>query len=39
MKTVKFEAFAKDRIQDKEMNFLKGGVSGADDDILVPPRR
>lgn len=39
MKTLNFELFAKDKIQEKELNFLKGGIVGADDDILVPPRR
>ena len=39
MKTVKFEAFAKDKIQESELNFLKGGFVSADDDILVPPRK
>jgi hypothetical protein len=39
MKTVNFESFAKDKIQEKELNFLKGGFGGADDDILVPPRK
>ena len=40
MKTVKFENFAKDKIREKELNFLKGG--GSDDplhDLLTPPRR
>ena len=39
MKTVKFQNFAKDKIQEKELNFLKGGFSGSDDDLLAPPRR
>jgi hypothetical protein len=42
MKTVSFEAFAKDKIQEKELNFLKGGVIGTGDpvsDVLNPPRR
>ena len=39
MKTVNFESFAQDKIQEKELNFLKGGRTGSDDDILVPPRK
>jgi len=39
MKTVNFELFAKDKIQENELNFLKGGIAGANDDILNPPRR
>ena len=41
MKTVNFESFAKDRIQEKELNFLKGGGSNGNDlpDILIPPKR
>ncbi len=40
MKALNFESFAKDKIQEKELNFLKGG--GSDDpvsDVLNPPRR
>jgi hypothetical protein len=40
MKTVNLELFAKDKIQEKAMNYLKGG--GSDDpgaDVLNPPRR
>jgi natural product precursor len=36
MKTVNFKSFAKDKIQEKEMNFLKGGANPVND-ILVPP--
>ena len=40
MKTVNFESFAKDKIQEKELNFLKGGGLGdPPPDILIPPRR
>ena len=39
MKTAKFENFVKDKIQEKELNFLKGGFSGSDDDLLAPPVR
>jgi len=39
MKTVDFKKFAKDQIQEKQLNFLKGGISGSEDDILVPPTR
>ncbi len=37
MKTRKFEAFAKDMIEEKSMNFLKGGNRTGDNDIIVPP--
>ena len=38
MKTVNFESFAKDKIQERELNFLKGGTDpGAD--VLNPPRK
>jgi hypothetical protein len=41
MKTVDFKSFAKDVIQEKELNYLKGGFSKGDpvDDLLVPPKR
>ena len=39
MKTVHFELFAKDMIQEEELNYLVGGIEGAGDDILVPPRK
>ena len=40
MKTVNFEKFASDKIQEKELNFLKGGNGEpGGNDILVPPRR
>jgi hypothetical protein len=40
MKTVNFESFAKDKIQEKELNYLKGGASGDPiQDLLNPPRR
>ena len=39
MKTLRFENFAKDRIQEKELNYLKGGFGGADEDLLSPPKR
>jgi len=39
MKTVKFDAFAKDIIEEKSMNFLKGGSPAGDNDILVPPKK
>ena len=38
MKTVKFESFAQDKIQEKELNFLKGGTDPVSD-VLNPPRR
>ena len=42
MKTVNFESFAKDKIQERELNFLKGGFTGSDDpvhDLLMPPKK
>jgi len=41
MKTVRFDLFQKDRIQEKELNFLKGGTTTHDpvSDVLNPPRR
>ena len=42
MKTFKFESFAKDKLQEKELNFIKGGFVASDDpvhDLLTPPRR
>jgi hypothetical protein len=40
MKTLKLEHFAKDRIQEKELNFIKGGNSGDPlHDLLTPPKR
>jgi natural product precursor len=38
MKTVKFESFAKDKIQESELNFLKGGYDPVSD-VLNPPRK
>ena len=42
MKTVNFKSFAKDVIQENELNYLKGGVNGAGDpieDLIVPTRK
>jgi len=39
MKTVKFQNFEKDRIQEKELNYLKGGSGVPDEDLLTPPKR
>jgi natural product precursor len=40
MKTVNFKSFAEDKIQEKELNFLKGGAHGDPlSDILIPPTR
>ena len=40
MKTLNFELFAKDMIQEEELNFLVGGATeGPGDDIIVPPRK
>jgi hypothetical protein len=38
MKTVNFQSFAKDKIQEKELNYLKGGADPIFD-LLNPPRR
>jgi hypothetical protein len=38
MKTVTFESFAQDKIQENELNFLKGGGEPVHD-ILNPPKR
>jgi hypothetical protein len=38
MKTVTFESFAQDKIQENELNFLKGGKV-VSDDILIPPKK
>ena len=40
MKTVRFENFKKDKIQERELNFIKGGNSGDPlHDLLTPPKR
>jgi len=39
MKTVDFKLFAKDAIQEKELNYLKGGKGDPVEDLLHPPRR
>ena len=42
MKTVNFASFANDKIQENDLNYLKGGfVSKNDpvDDLLTPPQR
>ena len=39
MKTVNFATFAKDKIKEKELNYLKGGYVAADEDLLTPPER
>ena len=40
MKTVNLKAFANEKIQEGEMNFLKGGAKGDPvEDIIVPPRK
>jgi len=39
MKTLNFAKFAKDKIQEKELNFLIGGKVAADEDLLMPPKR
>lgn len=40
MKTVKFNAFAKDAIKETELNYLKGGVTGNPvEDLVHPPEK
>jgi len=41
MKTANFKAFANDKIQEKELNFLKGGINPTSpgDDIIIPPQK
>ena len=39
MKTVDFKSFAKDAIQEKELNFLKGGKGDPVEDLIHPPRK
>jgi hypothetical protein len=40
MKALNFAAFAKDKIQEKELNFLKGGRGGDPiDDLIMPPKK
>ena len=40
MKTVNFKSFAQDKIQERELNYLKGGNSGNPvEDLVHPPKR
>ena len=39
MKTVDFKSFAKDAIQENELNYLKGGKGDPVEDIVYPPKR
>lgn len=39
MKTVNFQSFAKDKIQEKALNFLKGGGGDPVDDLITPPKK
>jgi len=39
MKTVDFKRFEKDAIQEKELNYLKGGKGDPVEDLLSPPRK
>ena len=39
MKTVDFKSFAKDVIQEKELNYLKGGKGDPVEDLILPPRK
>ena len=38
MKTVNFKAFAQDKIQEKQLNFLKGGGNPVEE-LVHPPRK
>jgi hypothetical protein len=40
MKTVDFKAFAQDKIQENELNYLKGGnVGNPVEDLVHPPKK
>jgi natural product precursor len=39
MKTINFKSFEKDLIQEKEMNYLKGGKGDPVEDLVSPPRK
>jgi len=40
MKTVNFKSFAQDKIQENELNYLKGGTTGNPvEDLVHPPRK
>jgi hypothetical protein len=40
MKTVNFKSFAQDKLQENELNYLKGGNSGEPvTDLIHPPRK
>ena len=40
MKTVNFKSFAQDKIQENELNYLKGGAAGNPvEDLIHPPKR
>jgi hypothetical protein len=40
MKTVNFKSFAQDKIQERELNYLKGGNAGEPvTDLVHPPKR
>jgi hypothetical protein len=39
MKTANFKSFAQDKIQEKELNYLKGGNGDPVSDLIHPPKR
>ncbi len=39
MKTINFKSFAKNVIQEKELNYLKGGKGVPVGDLIAPPRK
>lgn len=38
MKTVNFKSFAQDKLQENELNYLKGGANPVED-LVHPPKR
>ncbi len=38
MKTANFKSFAQDKIQEKELNFLRGGGNPVED-LIHPPKK
>ena len=39
MKTANFKSFAQDKLQENELNFLKGGKGDPVSDLIHPPKR
>ena len=40
MKTANFKSFAQDKLQENELNYLKGGIGGEPvTDLVHPPKR